>query len=504
MNLLKKVLWLLIISIVSLNATELNQSQVCQAFDDGIQTRTDSSKIKFINKSRLFNNPDNKLNGFQVIKHNSNLSCRDVNGTTDEVCQSSNTLGVSLPIASVQVPEVFTFTEAVNNATHIKMKNLKVKKNKNLNLTASSAIYLERLEVAKNSTVTITAPKVVIGHLSSFKKSNIKIIADTIDIKIIKLENKADLIIESFSEDTEVEMRVEKLKLKKASVLLNNGLYHIKRVELKNRSSLKVGDSVQIVNRRTIVLNHSRINASKDSEICDDEHNPNALFIYSNDLVRVENHSKIVAMVYNDRRVEFTKHAGLKGAISAKNRAIFKNHSKVCYAKCNLTSISTDITPPVLTLNGNNNITLQVGGTYTELGATALDDVDGNVSVSITGSVDTNTVGVYTLTYTARDSANNSVTKTRTINVVPVVIIDTTPPVITLNGEVNLTLTQGDSYNELGATALDDVDGNVSVSISGSVDTSTVGVYTLTYTASDSASNSSSKTRTIKVQEKNQ
>jgi len=265
MNLLKKVLWLLIISIVSLNATELNQSQVCQAFDDGIQTRTDSSKIKFINKSRLFNNPDNKLNGFQVIKHNSNLSCRDVNGTTDEVCQSSNTLGVSLPIASVQVPEVFTFTEAVNNATHIKMKNLKVKKNKNLNLTADSAIYLETLNVAKNSTLTIKAPKVVINNLSAFKKSNIKIIADTIDIKIIKLENKADLIIESFSEDTEVEMRVE-LKLKKASVLLNNGLYHIKRVELKNRSSLKVGDSVQIVNRRTIVLNHSRINASKDSK----------------------------------------------------------------------------------------------------------------------------------------------------------------------------------------------------------------------------------------------
>jgi len=236
MNLLKKLMWILILSIVSLNAIEQTQPQLCQAFDDGIQTRTNGSKIKFINNSYLFNNPNNRLNGFQVINKNSNLSCRDVNGTTDEVCQSSNTLGTSLPLISLETPEFFRFTEAVNNDTYIKKKKLKVKKNKKLSITASSALYLERLEIAKNSTVTVTAPKVVINNLSAFKKSNIKIIADTIDIKIIKLENRANLIIESFSEDTEVNMRVEKLKLKKASVLLNNGRYHIKRVELKNRS----------------------------------------------------------------------------------------------------------------------------------------------------------------------------------------------------------------------------------------------------------------------------
>jgi len=64
MKILQKVLWLLITSIVALNATDLNQTQVCQA-KDGIQTRTDSSKIKFIN------NPDNKLkanNSFSKTK----------------------------------------------------------------------------------------------------------------------------------------------------------------------------------------------------------------------------------------------------------------------------------------------------------------------------------------------------------------------------------------------------------------------------------------------------
>ncbi len=122
-------------------------------------------------------------------------------------------------------------------------------------------------------------------------------------------------------------------------------------------------------------------------------------------------------MVYNDRRVELIGHSGVKGAVSAKNRAIIKNHSKVCYSKCNITPPSVDTTPPVITLNGDSNITVTQGESYNELGATAVDDVDGNVSVTISGSVDTSTVGVYTITYTATDSSNNSATITRTVNV---------------------------------------------------------------------------------------
>ncbi len=59
--------------------------------------------------------------------------------------------------------------------------------------------------------------------------------------------------------------------------------------------------------------------------------------------------------------------------------------------------------------------------------------------------------------------------------------LDTTPPVITLNGNNPLSLTQNTTYVEAGATATDDVDSSVSVIISGTVDTSTVGTYTITY-----------------------
>ncbi len=76
-----------------------------------------------------------------------------------------------------------------------------------------------------------------------------------------------------------------------------------------------------------------------------------------------------------------------------------------------------DTTPPVVTLNGDANLSLFLNQAYSELNATATDNIDGNVSASITitGSVDTSTVGVYILTYTARDSSGNEGNTTRGI-----------------------------------------------------------------------------------------
>jgi hypothetical protein len=76
---------------------------------------------------------------------------------------------------------------------------------------------------------------------------------------------------------------------------------------------------------------------------------------------------------------------------------------------------------------------------------------------------------------------------------------DKVAPVITLNGEERMTLIQGSRYLEQNATAIDAIDGEVTVVISGEVDTSTVGTYIITYSAKDKANNSSSKSRTISV-----
>ena len=151
-----------------------------------------------------------------------------------------------------------------------------------------------------------------------------------------------------------------------------------------------------------------------------------------------------------------------------------------------------DTTAPVITVIGENVVTVEVGSTYTESGATA----DGGETVTITGSVDINTVGTYTVTYTATDAAGNTGTATRTVKVVEKA--DTTAPVITVKGENPVTVEVGSTYTESGATA----DGGETVTITGSVDINTVGTYTVTYTATDSAGNTGTATRTVKVVEK--
>ena len=77
-----------------------------------------------------------------------------------------------------------------------------------------------------------------------------------------------------------------------------------------------------------------------------------------------------------------------------------------------------DTFPPIITVNGSNPATVELGGTYTDAGATANDEYYGVTPVSASGSVDTNTVGTYTITYTATDEDGNTATATRTVNVV--------------------------------------------------------------------------------------
>lgn len=81
-------------------------------------------------------------------------------------------------------------------------------------------------------------------------------------------------------------------------------------------------------------------------------------------------------------------------------------------------------------------------------------------------------------------------------------ITDTTPPVISLNGDATINLVVGDTYSEQGATANDDMDGGIMVIVTGAVDTAVAGTYTIHYQASDSSGNMAEEVlRTINVTE---
>ncbi len=120
-----------------------------------------------------------------------------------------------------------------------------------------------------------------------------------------------------------------------------------------------------------------------------------------------------------------------------------------------------DLTGPVITLNGDHPQTVSAGATYSDPGATAIDNVDGDLSGSITasGSVNTAVAGIYTLTYSVTDAAGNSSTLDRTV------VVADQPPTLVLIGDNPFTLEGGTPFTDPGSTATDDVDGDISANV---------------------------------------
>ena len=80
--------------------------------------------------------------------------------------------------------------------------------------------------------------------------------------------------------------------------------------------------------------------------------------------------------------------------------------------------------------------------------------------------------------------------------------VDITPPVITLLGDASVVINQDEVYTDAGATALDDVDGDITddIVVVNPVDTATPSVYSVTYNVSDAAGNPADEvTRSVEV-----
>ena len=155
---------------------------------------------------------------------------------------------------------------------------------------------------------------------------------------------------------------------------------------------------------------------------------------------------------------------------------------------------------PVLALTGSPTATIEVHSSYTDPGATATSKYEGDISsrIKAQSTVDKDVLGTYTITYSVADSAGNYATQVkRTVKVV-----DTTPPVLVLNGNASIVIPLGQNYTDSGATATDNYDGDITskIAVGGSVDTTKAGTYTITYDVTDAAGNKAAQlSRTVKV-----
>ena len=149
---------------------------------------------------------------------------------------------------------------------------------------------------------------------------------------------------------------------------------------------------------------------------------------------------------------------------------------------------------PVIVVNANTTITLQVGDNFTEPSFNVTDNdpnYRGIVTVTTTPSmVDTSAVGNYTITYAANSDAAGNVPDIVTLNVL---ILDTTLPVIMINPR-NITLQIADTFTPPTVTVSDNDPAYAGIvtntTAPSPVDTSSVGNFTITYNATaDAAGN---------------
>lgn len=134
------------------------------------------------------------------------------------------------------------------------------------------------------------------------------------------------------------------------------------------------------------------------------------------------------------------------------------------------------------------------GSVYQEEGFRATDDYDGDITDRVERTATEEKV-----TYSVSDSSGN-----RTEVVRNIVYSDPVPPEITLLGEQEITQERRYPFEDPGATASDNLDGDLTdrIVVEGEVDTTTIGDYQLHYSVTDSFGNIGLANRVIHIIER--
>jgi len=98
--------------------------------------------------------------------------------------------------------------------------------------------------------------------------------------------------------------------------------------------------------------------------------------------------------------------------------------------------VTADTVPPEIVLLGSATVTIVVGAAYTDAGASATDNIDGDISdrIVVDNPVDTSQLGTYTITYSVADLAGNAAVATRTVIVQASAPPPPPPPVLQKSG----------------------------------------------------------------------
>lgn len=202
-----------------------------------------------------------------------------------------------------------------------------------------------------------------------------------------------------------------------------------------------------------------------------------------------------VAISYGNDRNE---PCGFASAASANRVGEFEDYA---------VRVVNDGDQPVITLINDDTLYIERHPTnvYTDPGAIAMDPSQGDISSEIVvgglDDIDLAFPNYYYVTFNVKDASGNAADQvTRVIKVV----LDQTPPTLTLNPRIVDTIEVGGVWVDPGSSAIDMPGGENltgAIVVTGSVNPNVIGLYEVNYSVSDAQGNVSNAVRTVLVRD---
>ena len=198
--------------------------------------------------------------------------------------------------------------------------------------------------------------------------------------------------------------------------------------------------------------------------------------------------------------MDATDHVKMKGKVDYKKKGKYNVVFKIdtltgVYSKDAVVNVE-DTKKPNIELHGDKEYKISYKKQYAELGYKALDEYEGDLTEKVKISNEVIDDKNYNIVYEVEDSSGNKDKKIRKVQ-----ITDDISPTISINGNRNMVIALNGEYKENGATAVDEIDGDITdkIQIIGEVDTSREGTYYITYKVADNSGNEISNQRIVIV-----
>ena len=174
----------------------------------------------------------------------------------------------------------------------------------------------------------------------------------------------------------------------------------------------------------------------------------------------------------------------------------------ICFMITLIYTINT-VTPKIeFKLIGEESITLEVGDNYAELGVIAKNNgKDITNLLNTISNINTNTIGEYEVCYSLKipfSLINKNLSR-------KVIVKDTTPPELKIEGKKEVTIKEGNKYSYPTYTAIDNYDNDITdnVKVVTNLNTKKEGTYEINYSIIDSNNNETKDKVVVNVKGKN-